>query len=686
MVTAPVIVWFSEPVENVTETTFMLIDTTTGEKVPATVISGLENGRMQATLTPKGNLYYARKYEIRLTGGIIDSFDNDNGSRMNLASYSSFFTTKIPKGYDLTTDQQFSGGRDIALYTFDAEDGESTTYAYVLAGDQGWRIVDVTDPTSPSVIHSAIANCNALTQHDCRVAPAEFNFRSVAIDSVSKVMAITENITFSDGNQYGYVRFYDLSESPGFPPIVGKEKLAEAYSGIPGRVSLYGGNAYVATTNVGVQVIGIEQAKANNGQSSDGSSIIGVYDSLSEGFGQPSDIITYGAAKALLTTNSGNLLMLDISLPMPQFMASFPTTQHHIFRAGVAADYPWLDQYGNQQMDDIAVVGTIEGKVLTINLTDPYNPQYMATAKDKDGSELKTTVREISVSKESGLAFVTTVNSIQVIDFKEPGNPRLLTEIVMLPDPSGALTASGSPVMLPIGAIPAIVERGGWVYLASQSQGLKVVDLDPAIITITVPTIRIDNPISGYALDDFIPITYKMIEFGDFSPYSANMYIYENDGVGDRLITQFTNIPHKGTNTINFPAKLTGTLFDVRKRYEVEVAFNESILFGMMRIPSTKRIRFPLEWQAIATDYNRDGKIDAADMEVARNDNVYYFWINDNDDVDDVTGNSIPGSGTDWRKGNVSGTRDLVDFFPVHMDIAALVNTLPPQSYKYVLK
>jgi hypothetical protein len=310
----------------------------------------------------------------------------------------------------------------------------------------------------------------------------------------------------------------------------------------------------------------------------------------------------------------------------------------------------------------------------------------MATAKDKDGSELKTTVREISVSKESGLAFVTTVNSIQVIDFKEPGNPRLLTEIVMLPDPSGALTASGSPVMLPIGAIPAIVERGGWVYLASQSQGLKVVDLDPAIITITVPTIRIDNPISGYALDDFIPITYKMIEFGDFSPYSANMYIYENDGVGDRLITQFTNIPHKGTNTINFPAKLTGTLFDVRKRYEVEVAFNESILFGMMRIPSTKRIRFPLEWQAIATDYNRDGKIDAADMEVARNDNVYYFWINDNDDVDDVTGNSIPGSGTDWRKGNVSGTRDLVDFFPVHMDIAALVNTLPPQSYKYVLK
>jgi hypothetical protein len=669
MVTAPVIVWFSEPVENVTETTFMLIDTTTGEKVPATVISGLENGRMQATLTPKGNLYYARKYEIRLTGGIIDSFDNDNGSRMNLASYSSFFTTKIPKGYDLTTDQQFSGGRDIALYTFDAEDGESTTYAYVLAGDQGWRIVDVTDPTSPSVIHSAIANCNALTQHDCRVAPAEFNFRSVAIDSVSKVMAITENITFSDGNQYGYVRFYDLSESPGFPPIVGKEKLAEAYSGIPGRVSLYGGNAYVATTNVGVQVIGIEQAKANNGQSSDGSSIIGVYDSLSEGFGQPSDIITYGAAKALLTTNSGNLLMLDISLPMPQFMASFPTTQHHIFRAGVAADYPWLDQYGNQQMDDIAVVGTIEGKVLTINLTDPYNPQYMATAKDKDGSELKTTVREISVSKESGLAFVTTVNSVQVIDFKEPSNPRLLIEIVSLPDSNGTI--------VPLGLIPAIVERGGWVYLASQSQGVKVVDLDPHHLkTIPDPIILADSA-NGVALAD-VSIRYEIYPDKAFVPVSAYVVVYEE---GQEIWKE--NVLLEGKGTTIFKATANGRIFNINKKYESVIRLRDAI--GVV-VEGQERARIPFRWPLLSTDFNRDRIIDDTDLERTKKGDTFFFWLNDDKDSNDVNDNNNPESGTNGADNKVNGATDLEDFFPIHLKIKNAFNFYDPANYNYRLK
>jgi hypothetical protein len=89
---------------------------------------------------------------------------------------------------------------------------------------------------------------------------------------------------------------------------------------------------------------------------------------------------------------------------------------------------------------------------------------------------------DISVSKDAGLAFVTTYNSIQVFDLKDPSNPRLLNTIAQLPDPSGSVDASGNPVMIPLGETPALVEKGGWVYLANQSKGMRVLDLDPAIL------------------------------------------------------------------------------------------------------------------------------------------------------------------------------------------------------------
>jgi len=465
---------------------FVIIDTVTGTKVPATIMTGIESGHMQAVLTPKWNLYYARKYEMRLVNSITDSFNNANGSRMNLPSYSSFFTTKVPKAYDLATNQQFSGGRDIALYTFTDNDGESKTYAYITASTGGWRVVNVTDPTKPVVIHTASPTCSPQGE-ECHHTPLEFDFRSIAIDQDKRTMAITENILFADGNQYGYIRFYDLASNPANPPIVGREKLAEAMSGIPGRIALMDDKAYVATINAGLQVVDIVAAKDYQAtrQSTDSSTIVGTYDSIGEGYGQPDDIAVYSASRALLTTTSGNLLTLDVSLPFPQFMAKYQDNNNHVLRVGVAAEYTYLDPYGNQQVDDIAVVGTREGRVLTINLADPYNPKYMATARNKDGQELITSVREISVNRDSRLAFVTTINSVQVIDIKDPNNPRLLTDIVSLPDPSGAIDQYGNPVLQPLGNNPAIVEKGGWVYLASQSKGVRIIDLDPPIINVT---------------------------------------------------------------------------------------------------------------------------------------------------------------------------------------------------------
>ena len=64
----------------------------------------------------------------------------------------------FPSAYDLASDEQFTGGRDVALYTFHDPNDAAVTYAYVSAGDKGWKIIDVTDPAAPGVIftrHSA---------------------------------------------------------------------------------------------------------------------------------------------------------------------------------------------------------------------------------------------------------------------------------------------------------------------------------------------------------------------------------------------------------------------------------------------------------------------------------------------------------------------------------------------------
>lgn len=494
MVTTQIVATFNEPVQNV-EGNFKLIDTTTGAAEPTKVITSIEGGRMLATLIPSGNLYYARKYKVVLSTGIKDTAINPSSPNQPPAGdglynmendFISYFTTKVPNAYDLTTDQQFTGGRDIDLYSFVDTANETNTYAYVAAGDKGWKIVDVTDPTQPGVIFPATSDYKF---------PAGINYRSVAVhpDKDKALMGMTENITFADGNQYGYVRFYDLSSEPGNPPVIGREKLAEAYSGIPGRLAMWGDYAVVSTAVAGIQIVNIKQAIENqtNGQHSDGSSIAGVLDTEGQGYGSPNDLAIFNERSAVFTTNPGYLLTVDLNLPtdpasiddnepfLPVVISAFRPTGTSFTRIGVATGFPYTDANGIEQTINLAVTASAQGKINTIDLTDPTNPNIL----NPDTVPVATSVRDITVSKDAGLAFVTTYNAIQVYDIKDPTKPRLLNEITQLPDSSGATNPDGTPVMVPIGETPAIIEKGGWVYLANMTKGMRTLDLDPVSIS-----------------------------------------------------------------------------------------------------------------------------------------------------------------------------------------------------------
>ncbi len=89
---------------------------------------------------------------------------------------------------------------------------------------------------------------------------------------------------------------------------------------------------------------------------------------------------------------------------------------------------------------------------------------------------------------------------------------------------------------------------------------------------------------------------------------------------------------------------------------------------------------------SLAVDANRDGTIklaseDASDATSA--EKPYRFWLNDDDDnggdiIGTLTGDDTPGvSSPDGQQVKVQGTRDLVDFFPVFLDIKQLLAALP---------
>ncbi len=107
----------------------------------------------------------------------------------------------------------------------------------------------------------------------------------------------------------------------------------------------------------------------------------------------------------------------------------------------------------------------------------------------------------------------------------------------------------------------------------------------------------------------------------------------------------------------------------------------------------------------LAVDANRDGRImllpeDASDATSA--ERPYRLWINDDKSSGDTGGDSIPGQtlDPDWDtpatyynrdglvpSGFVHGARDLVDYFPVYLDIKDLLTELPPSdSTKYSLR
>ena len=80
-------------------------------------------------------------------------------------------------------------------------------------------------------------------------------------------------------------------------------------------------------------------------------------------------------------------------------------------------------------------------------------------------------------------------------------------------------------------------------------------------------------------------------------------------------------------------------------------------------------------------DVNRDGRIE--ETEIPAKKSPYYFWINNDTEINVAKGDDIPGPTritSDCNNDHVDTLRDLVDFFPVSLNISALVRVYPPDG------
>ncbi|MBI5074279.1 MAG: alpha/beta hydrolase [Nitrospirae bacterium] len=129
-----------------------------------------------------------------------------------------------------------------------------------------------------------------------------------------------------------------------------------------------------------------------------------------------------------------------------------------------------------------------------------------------------------------------------------------------------------------------------------------------------------------------------------------------------------------------------GAKFDREKSYYAEVVLNRGTR------AEVRSEKIPLINAALIPDYDRNGIIDDADRERAMRGDKFYFWINDDDDGGETDGSDIPGDkmltsfSLDHEDTQVDGIRDLIDFFPVYLDIKSVLKAFDPSKHKYVLK
>ena len=246
----------------------------------------------------------------------------------------------------------------------------------------------------------------------------------------------------------------------------------------------------------------------------------------------------------------------------------------------------------------------------------------------------------------------------------------------------------------------------GWEYTGSNLQKSKI-KIIPATGTITAPIgesptvinqfTAADTPSQGLWIYSSWGLGYKMQVMDTtgtwrVSPSFESISVIKVNSKGEAIIEEALEkkLWHNGNTTV------LNDLVDSQK-WEllefIDINNNGTILATAQKTGTTTRESILLLPVDIVPDYNRDGMIDLLDRGKVTKEKPWRFWENDDNDIEGEErrddGDDTPGTwntARDGRNHKVDGVRDLLDFFPLHLDLKQALKVLPSNQYKYILK
>ena len=191
-------------------------------------------------------------------------------------------------------------------------------------------------------------------------------------------------------------------------------------------------------------------------------------------------------------------------------------------------------------------------------------------------------------------------------------------------------------------------------------------DPNTAASPIVITSVGQPSPVTGWAKQEVLN-NYPSVKYAFLEQYFDKAYLLDTNG-----------------NTTTDSAGILSPYGDF-----LPTKPGQAALITMPDLDTGERGTDVVQVVALNVDANHDGKMDFSytGPDQSTTERPYRFWVNDDNDSGDTGGDDIPGhpaslgqtpNGSD---NNVNGVRDLVDFFPVYLNIQSLLQLLYNAGY-----
>lgn len=240
--------------------------------------------------------------------------------------------------------------------------------------------------------------------------------------------------------------------------------------------------------------------------------------------------------------------------------------------------------------------------------------------------------------------------------------------------------------------VTATMDAGCPFYFGTSAPSDQTVSLNGAEYALPRDQIPIQE--MGHTSSTETYITLRQVEPGlleitfdghglvDGSPVMLSGSMTLNNGHFIGAPAQISNDTTEGTVTNSSPTTIEWTIScQPYPNYPPDAPNRGWTVWRVKYEPDLVRI-------GLVPDYNHDKQITNEDQILLLSKGPFRFWINDDDDSGDIAdGDSdLPGhwdwgiSPADYSNSRVDGRCDLLDFFPVWLDLHGALNVLPPSS------